>query len=336
MIICVSKEVKMSIELGERTRELLRDDFAYRISNVDKDYWPEFVKAHFGKGYDKKSSLRKNLKSDLSDEDKKKLHNYLIDKYACPFPKAPHSDKDTILFIGMNPAGDEIDAERDRVTDGLFLNYYPEFERLSEDFKKPSDKRSFVYSDYNKPILDFFVNDIGLGKDNLAWEWCNYSFDDLCAVINKYTSLNCDDTNILKECHAKYSKAKYQILVRDLVYYHQTNGFKELIKPITDSKTIVKDIIDSYIADLNPHIKRLRMIYVSTATVCNYVYDALSVPSKKSDLDDIGGIKYTYHHDGNAFEIPVFFAGRALSGQSAMDKFAKKRLVNAIKDNILF
>lgn len=244
-------------------------------------------------------------------------------KLVCPAPE-PHisEDKNAILFIGMNPAGNEDDAERDIQTNGFYLYYYEEYDKMSKNFTGPEHTSNrLTYKKYYKPILDFFDEVTGkTGK--LAWEWCNYhKFADLCKIISKVNKdVTEKDLKLLKDCYVKYNQSNYQIIIRDLVYYHQTTKFKDLLKSSEDAevKETVKKCIDRYI-DMFPEDK-LKLIYVSTATSCRYIEQALEGCYTS---DEFGTIRYR--------SIPIVFAGRALSGPGVIDKYSRGRLAGTVK-----
>lgn len=275
----------------------------------------------------------------LTDEELKKIgelsrqimkDEYIDKKLCCNAPRDYiDTSKDTILFIGMNPAGDEKDVEREDKTKGLFLNYYEDLENLKNENTDwfcgktdNSDKeKAFIYGTYFRPILEFFEN--AAGKDKFAWEWCNCPFDELKKTIEKLRGeLSDKESEILRDCHRKYKKAQYQIVIRDLVYYHQTSKFNETLKPKKDVQAIVLELLDKYI-DMIPK-EKLKLIYVSSATSCNYIENALTSHGDK--MDDFGIINYN--------DIPVLFAGRPLNGAGVIDKYSKIRLMNAVKKYI--
>lgn len=275
----------------------------------------------------------------LTDEELKKTgelsrqimkDEYIDRKLCCNAPKDYiNKSKDTILFIGMNPAGDEKDVKREEKTKGLFLNYYEDLEKLKNENTDwfcgktdNSDKeKAFIYGTYFRPILEFFEN--AAGKDKFAWEWCNCLFDELKETIEKVRGeLSDKESEILRDCHSKYENAQYQIVIRDLVYYHQTSKFNETLKSEKDVQAIVLELLDKYI-DMIPK-EKLKLIYISSATSCKYIESALSSHGDK--MDNFGIIKYN--------DIPVLFAGRPLNGAGVIDKYSKIRLMNAVKKYI--
>lgn len=330
-------------DLGEYSRELFKDDFPVLIKGVEIEYWPEFIKSKLNKNiYDKRKSLKNNLKAinkdlKLTDDELKRLKDELLNRFSCPAPEpAINKDKDSILYIALNPAGADKAAQRDKCTGSLFLNYYTDFdEGLSDTIHKSQDKKDnktddemrFTYKSFYKPILDFFTELVGVRS--IAWEWCNIDSEKLIERINKYfkeyynSPIKKEDEKCLRECQRKYKGAEYQIIERDLVYYHQTSGFKELLKKEADVTNEVKNMIDHYIQEFKntDDTTNLSLIYISSSTACHYVRAAL-YDDKKSVFEGYVGLKYR--------GIPVVFAGSELSGQRCLDHYSKSRLAYSI------
>lgn len=80
-----------------------------------------------------------------------------------------------VLIMGLNPAGDENDAEREK----SYRTYYYSVETSN------NNRTGFIYNQYFRPILDFVDNTIGSAK----WPWCNMSFDQLVTEIESYMGL---------------------------------------------------------------------------------------------------------------------------------------------------
>lgn len=261
------------------------------------------------------------MKDNLGELTRTLLKSGYDPKLICPAPE-PHisEDKNAILFIGMNPAGDIDDAKRDGQTGGMYLCYYEEYDEMSKHFTKPKQTlKKLMHKPYYKPILDFFV-DVTEEK-KIAWEWCNYNFEDLCKTIKKVNEdVTVNDLEVLEKCYNNYNQSNYQIIIRDLVYYHQTTKFEDLLKPKEDAvvKQAVKECIDCYIDMFSEH--KLKLIYVSTATSCRYIEQALEGDCTS---DEFGTIIYR--------SIPIVFAGRALSGRGVIDNYSKRRLAGTVK-----
>lgn len=246
------------------------------------------------------------------------------------------------MFIGLNPAGNEFDAKRSKATESLFLNYYEEFDELDKlddnwfcdkvDNENENKHKSFIYKKYFEAIYKFF-HDI-LNKKEIAWEWCNCEFEKLIENIkNVRKDISKDERQIqiLDNCYKKYNESKYQIIIRDLVYYHQTSGFCKILKKENDNevKVIVKNILDSYI-NIFPDKKKLKLIYVNYSATCHYLEEALK-GTESFDINKDGVAYYRFQQDNEDITIPIMFAGCALSGQRAIDKYSKIRLQSAVK-----
>lgn len=281
----------------------------------------KYIAGQHGTIFTKEGSIYQ-MKDNLGELTRTLLKPGYDSELICPAPE-PHisEDKNAILFIGMNPAGGEDDAQRDIQTNGFYLYYYEEYDKMSKNFTKPKQTSTrLMYKPYYKPILDFFGEVTG-EKGKIAWEWCNYNFEDLCETIKKVNEdVTVNDLELLKGCYNNYNQSNYQIIIRDLVYYHQTTKFKDLLKPAEDAdvKQAVKECIDCYI-DMFPEDK-LKLIYVSTATSCRYIEQALEDDCTR---DEFGTISYR--------SIPIVFAGRALSGHGVIDKYSKRRLTGTVK-----
>lgn len=282
----------------------------------------EYIVGQHGTIFTKEGSIYQ-MKDNLGELTRTLLKPGYDPMLICPAPE-PHisEDKNAILFIGMNPAGGEDDAERDRTTNGFYLYYYDEYGKMSKNFTEPEQtSKRLMYKKYYKPILEFFDYVTGGKKEKIAWEWCNYNFEDLCDIIRKVNNgVSDDDLKRLERCYDKYNQSNYQIIIRDLVYYHQTTKFKDLLKSSKDAdvKQAVKECIDCYI-DMFPEHK-LKLIYVSTATSCRYIEQALEGDCTS---DEFGTIIYR--------SIPIVFAGRALSGHGVIDNYSKRRLAGTVK-----
>lgn len=327
-------------DLGEYSLELLKEDFPLYVEGVKKEYWPRFIQDKFAKNrYDKDKSLKNNLKAinkdlKLSEKEMKDLKEYLLGRFGCPAPEPEiNKNKDSILYIALNPAGDDKDAERDRCTGSLFLNYYPEFNcnkkgepklsaTIKQQNKRTDGKKALTYTSFYKAIEIFFENLVGVGP--IAWEWCNIPLDELIYRIEKYyKSIDDGDKKCLDKCLGIYNKGEYQIIERDLVYYHQTSSFDSLLEEPTkdETKKIVKNMIDHYIKMFKKKDAKLSLIYISSATACHYVKEALY---DKGVFKNYVGLEYD--------NIPVVFAGSELSGQRSLDIYSKSRLAYSIRE----
>ena len=206
------------------------------------------------------------------------------------------SEKDCVLVIGLNPAGDKDDANNEN-TNRTYLYSL-----------KKSIKSKYVYNKYYKPIYEL-MNDI---FDNDAkWHWCNKSWDILSKELE-----HSEDKDFLDEIHEEYlnhKNSKVTIYIGDMFYYHQTSSKK---LPLIKSKSYpeyCKKMLERHIKALLKAGKNIKFVYINNSQVSQWLCD--------SDINT-----YTVFGDR---KIPVFF-GRMLSG--GIDSFSRLRLVNEIKD----
>lgn len=211
------------------------------------------------------------------------------------------SEKDCVLVIGLNPAGDEEDATNEK-DDRTYLYSL-----------KKSIKSKYVYNKYYKPIYEL-MNDI---FDNGAkWHWCNKSWDILSKEI-EHSIEHSENKDFLDEIHEEYlnhQNSKVTIYIGDMFYYHQTSSKK---LPLIKSKSYpeyCKKMLELHIESLIEADKSIKFVYINNSQVSQWLCD--------------GDIK-TFTVFGDR-KIPVFFGGMLSGGR--MDLFSKKRLVHEIKN----
>ena len=206
------------------------------------------------------------------------------------------SEKDCVLVIGLNPAGDEEDATNE------------EDDRTYLYSLKESIKSKYVYNKYYKPIYEL-MNDI---FDNDAkWHWCNKSWDILSKEIE-----HSEDKDFLDVIHEEYlnnQNSKVTIYIGDMFYYHQTSSKKLPLKEKESYTQYCKEMLELHIDALLKSGKNIKFVYINNSQVSQWLCD--------SDIKT-----FTVFGDR---KIPVFF-GRMLSG--GIDSFSRLRLVNEIKD----
>lgn len=206
------------------------------------------------------------------------------------------SEKDCVLVIGLNPAGNEEDAKNEEDIRTYLYSL------------KKSIKSKFAYNKYYKPIYDL-MNDI---FDNKAkWHWCNKSWDILSKEIEH--SEDKDFLDMIHEEYLNHQNSKVSIYIGDMFYYHETNSKK--LPPIKEESYQVycSEMLELHIKALSEAGKNIKFVYINNSQVSQWLCD--------SDINT-----YTVFGDR---EIPVFF-GRMLSG--GIDSFSRLRLVNEIKD----
>lgn len=200
--------------------------------------------------------------------------------------------EDCVLVLGINPAGDEKDAQNARAKRAkpylfsLENGGYPEL----------------TYNAYFGKIYKF-VNEVL--DEGGKWSWCNKSREQIESLFN-------NDPAILDE-YDKNKNKRYVIHVGDIFYYHQTNS--KYIIGMLENKDIhfeVFKILKEHIEYLKNHNRRIKFIFINNATVSNWLTN------------------WTYKTFELVDGVPVFYGGM-LSGQRAMDNYSKERLIKEIK-----
>ena len=211
------------------------------------------------------------------------------------------SEKDCVLVIGLNPAGDKDDANNEK-TNRTYLYSL-----------KKSIKSKYVYNKYYKPIYEL-MNDI---FDNDAkWHWCNKSWDILSKEIEHSIeySKNKKFLDVIHEEYLNHQKRKVSIYIGDMFYYHETSSKK--LPPIKDEsyQRYCSKMLERHIKALLKAGKNIKFVYINNSQVSQWLCD--------SDIKT-----FTVFGDR---DIPVFFGGMVSGGR--MDLFSKKRLVHEIKN----
>lgn len=206
------------------------------------------------------------------------------------------SEKDCVLVIGLNLAGNE-EAAKNEKTNKTYLYSL-----------KNSIKNDYVYNKYYKPIYEL-MNDI---FDNDAkWHWCNKSWDILSKEIEH--SEGKDFLDVIHEEYLNHQNSKVSIYIGDMFYYHETSSKKLPLKEKESYPQYCKEMLELHIDALLKSGKNIKFVYINNSQVSQWLCD--------SDINT-----YTVFGDR---KIPVFF-GRMLSG--GIDSFSRLRLVNEIKD----
>ena len=209
------------------------------------------------------------------------------------------SEKDCVLVIGLNPAGDEEDTENE----GNIRTYLYSL--------KKSIKSKYVYNKYYKPIYEL-MNDI-FGNE-AKWHWCNKSWDILSKEIEH--SEDKDFLDVIHEEYLNHQNSKVSIYIGDMFYYHETSSKKLPLKEEEEEKfypQYCKEMLGLHIDTLLKASKNIKFVYINNSQVSQWLCD--------------GDIK-TFTVFGDR-KIPIFF-GRMLSG--GIDSFSRLRLVNEIQD----
>ena len=207
------------------------------------------------------------------------------------------SEKDSVLVIGLNLAGDEEDAKNEEDIRTYLYSL------------KKSIKSKYAYNKYYKPIYGL-MNDI---FDNDAkWHWCNKSWDILSKEIEH--SEGKDFLDVIHEEYLNHQNSKVSIYIGDMFYYHETSSKKLPLKEKESYPQYCKEMLELHIDALLKSGKNIKFVYINNSQVSQWLCD--------SDINT-----YTVFGDR---KIPVFFGGMLSGGR--MDLFSKKRLVHEIKN----
>ena len=211
------------------------------------------------------------------------------------------SEKDCVLVIGLNPAGDEEDATIE------------EDDRTYLYSLKESIKSKYVYNKYYKPIYEL-MNDIF--DDDAKWHWCNKSWDILRKEIEHSIEYfkNKKILDVIHEEYLNHQNRKVSIYIGDMFYYHETSSKKLPLKKSISYNQYCKEMLDLHIESLIEAGKSIKFVYINNSQVSQWLCD--------SDIKT-----FTVFGDR---KIPVFFGGMVSGGR--MDLFSKKRLVHEIQD----
>lgn len=237
------------------------------------------------------------------------------------------NNKESVLIIGLNPAGGKKDADRER--DGnLFLNYIP-IDCKDNSYKAIEELTNNTFSCELYKAMESV-----LGKANFIWDWCNEEniIENYDERMRKFNNIGFEDEEIkiIQQFMDDRKNAKYQVHIGDLFYYHQTSSFVDAIKYhyTRDTKKNPYDLNPHVISMLDEHIKALgkkpKFIYINSALASHYIDRALR-EEKGLEIKDFGGFLYN--------GIPIVL-GAAFSGLGAMDSFSRKRVEVILREII--
>lgn len=212
------------------------------------------------------------------------------------------SEKDCILVMGLNLAGDEKTAKNEKNKRTFLYSF-------SNMYIKGSP---YVYNPYYRPIYNL-MNEVFDG--DVKWHWCNKNWDDLENEIE-----NSNDRAFINEIREEYynhKNKKVSIYIGDMFYYHETNSKKLPISKDIDLKSYYFKMLKLHIKALKKEEKNIKFIYINNAKVST----SMCGNSTKTVEE--------YNNKDDNSNIPIFYGGML---SSPMDSFSKKRLANEIKD----
>lgn len=208
-----------------------------------------------------------------------------------------------ILVLGLNPAGDESTVKIESVPDYLYLNYVP-------NAKLPN----FTNTNYFKVIYNVLNQATG---DNAKWDWCNLPLDEIVRRMSRNPGWEQSEEAILDFYNKERSK-RFTVFCGDMFYLHMTSQ-KDFLECINPDSAYIKDMLDLHIDELESIGVNIKMIYTNNACVSDFVENALR--SKEESVID-------YNYNNKKYKIVL---GAMLSGQRAMDRYSRFRLIKEMK-----
>ena len=219
-----------------------------------------------------------------------------------------------VLVIGLNPAGDEKDAERERSSDNTY--FYAIDERVG--FSK-----KWMHKQYYLPILRFVE---AVVEDKAKWPWCGKPWNNIDQELSIDISFPKEHATskakkmavqAIKRFFDERQASKYTIYIGDMFYYHETKSKKLPLvqgKDTPDYKKYCTEMLEDHIRALRDHKKTVSFVYINNAQVSHFL---CGDDDTKTMLECLG--------------VKVFLGGM-LSGQRSMDSFSTQRLIQEIRD----
>lgn len=247
------------------------------------------------KNVDKNEFIKKTIEGLGIDENDPRLgtRGFEIDN--------SESEKDCILVMGLNLAGDEKDAKSEKKNRTYLYS-------LRNGTIKGC---SYIYNLYYRPIYNLMCE---IFYEDVKWSWCNKDWNSLKTEIE-----NSDDKSILDKIWEEYNyhkRKKVTIYMGDMFYYHETNS-KKLLKKGKDYADYYNEMLTLHIDYLKNSNKNIKFIYINNAGVSN----SMCGNSLKTVEE--------YNNKNDNSKIPIFYGGML---SCPIDSFSKKRLVNEIKN----
>lgn len=212
------------------------------------------------------------------------------------FDESNTREEECVLVIGLNPAGDKKDVDREK--EGKTYLY-------SIDQKIINN--GHIYNKYFLPIYKF-VNQIF--KDEAMWPWCSKKWDKL--------EIDPEILDIVEKEYNNHQNRKYTIYIGDMFYYHETSSGKLPYKfdKECDFSSYCHEMLRLHIETLKNAGKNIKFIYINNAKVSHWLCGDM-----KKTFDEIENVKVFY--------------GSMLSGQRSMDVFSRLRLIDEIQENLI-
>ena len=216
---------------------------------------------------------------------------------------------DCVLVIGLNPSGGVGDARRAKNANASTFFY--SLEKFGDKEVDISGMNGYLNNNYFGAIFRF----INCVMDNQGkWAWSTKEREEIEREISKDSKLTKNSRIILKNFD-RTSKRNCTIYVGDMFYYHETKSKKLPISGNCSRHDYSLEMLELHLNFLKNHNKNVKFVYINNTLVSRWLSGGDDIVTKKI----ING-------------IPVFFGGM-LSGQRAMDVFARERLIREIKEH---
>lgn len=222
-------------------------------------------------------------------------------------------NKKYILVFGINPAGDENDAQAEVNATYLYS--------LDE-----TNIKNRTYNKYYKPIFALLSD---ATDATVKWDWCNLSECDINKMIEKDSALHKFKNQILSY-YSRYKDETYSICIGEFFYYHETNQakFLEFVKTEdVNYKNYYSSMLEMHIKAITEKGHEIKAILIPNATASRNLYD--EIRNKGSEIEKDKYPSYVNYKFENK-EYRIFFSSM-LSGQRAIDVFSRDRLCSDLK-----
>lgn len=217
--------------------------------------------------------------------------------------------KNCILVLGINPAGDENDAQAEK--DVLYLYSL-----------NTTDIQHRTYHKYHNPIFKLLSD---ATNNEVKWDWCNLSEDDIKKTIENDTELK-KYKEIISSYYSEYKNKTYTICIGEFFYYHEKNQaeFLKLIDVRKDAyRKYYSSMLEMHINAIVEKGHNVSAILIVNATAAKNLCIELGKEEYPSCID------YKFKEQ----EYKIFFSSM-LSGQRAIDVFSRNRLCCDLKKHL--
>ena len=213
--------------------------------------------------------------------------------------------QECILVFGINPSGDETDAEKEENAEYLF--YLPEESVIAYR----------THTQFYKPIFDTLDK---ATNGEVKWGWCNHKKE---TIFERDEYLK-DYKDIIEHYYDNNKGKRYSLYIGEFFYYHEDQS--TLISLIDDDKLklnkYIKDIFEMHIREIVSSGSKISLIWINNAAASQYLLDALNPDSNENCDDNIRSF-YDYPFEGKQYR--VFFGPMV----SRTDRFSKARMTES-------